>query len=71
MVFLPYLAFTSNFINNLPILLIALSMSDQAKSQQKTYHKRATGAALNTVKKHSKDHDLKLFGSCFWYAHPP
>ena len=34
--------------------------------EKKTYHKKATGAALNTVKKHSKDHDLKLYGSCFW-----
>jgi glutathione S-transferase len=33
---------------------------------QKTYHKKATGAALNTVKRHSKEHQLKLFGSCFW-----
>ena len=41
-------------------------MSDKANLQQKTYHKKATGAALNTVKKHVKDHDLKLFGSCFW-----
>ena len=33
---------------------------------QKTYHKKATGNALATVKKHSKDNVLKLFGSCFW-----
>ncbi|KAI9814429.1 MAG: hypothetical protein M1827_003285 [Pycnora praestabilis] len=36
-------------------------MSDK----QKTYHKKATGNALATVKKHSKEHELKLFGSCF------
>jgi hypothetical protein len=36
--------------------------------QQKTYHKKASGLALNTVKKHSKENDLKLFGSCFWYV---
>ncbi|KAL8712201.1 MAG: hypothetical protein Q9225_006991 [Loekoesia sp. 1 TL-2023] len=40
-------------------------MADDAKSDQKTYHKKASGAALATVKKHSKEHDLKLFGSCF------
>jgi len=34
-------------------------------SKQKTYHKKATGTALGTVKRHSKEHDLKLFGSCF------
>ncbi|KAI9735141.1 MAG: hypothetical protein M1834_001729 [Cirrosporium novae-zelandiae] len=33
--------------------------------QQKTYHKKASGAALGTVKRHSKDSDLKLYGSCF------
>lgn len=42
------------------------TMSDSANSEKKTYHKKATGVALNTVKKHSKDHDLKLYGSCFW-----
>ena len=41
-------------------------MSDKSPSEQKTYHKRATGAALATVKKHAKDHELKLIGSCFW-----
>jgi len=33
--------------------------------EQKTYHKKATGLALETVKRHSKPNDLKLFGSCF------
>ncbi|KAJ4296471.1 hypothetical protein N0V90_006516 [Kalmusia sp. IMI 367209] len=32
---------------------------------KKTYHKKATGNALVTVKNHSKEDDLKLFGSCF------
>ncbi|KAL9080043.1 MAG: hypothetical protein Q9157_001127 [Trypethelium eluteriae] len=32
---------------------------------KKTYHKKASGKALDTVKKRSKEHDLKLFGSCF------
>ncbi|KAI9684626.1 MAG: hypothetical protein M1820_010875 [Bogoriella megaspora] len=32
---------------------------------KKTYHKKASGKALETVKKHSKDTDLTLFGSCF------
>ncbi|KAL8654787.1 MAG: hypothetical protein Q9210_001279 [Variospora velana] len=40
-------------------------MADDAKSNQKSYHKKATGAALATVKKHTKEHDLKLYGSCF------
>lgn len=35
---------------------------------KKTYHKKATGKALETVEKHSQDHELKLFGSCFWYV---
>ena len=41
-------------------------MADDTKSNQKTYHKKATGEALVTAKKHSKDHELKLYGSCFW-----
>ena len=32
---------------------------------QKSYHKRATGAAAQTVKRHAKEHELKLYGSCF------
>jgi len=35
------------------------------QSEKKTYHKKATGNASNTVKKHSKEEDLKLYGSCF------
>ncbi|KAF2266822.1 hypothetical protein CC78DRAFT_559140 [Lojkania enalia] len=35
------------------------------KKVQKTYHKKATGHALATVKAHSREEDLKLFGSCF------
>ena len=33
---------------------------------KKTYHKKATGNALTTVKNHSKEDDLKLYGSAFW-----
>lgn len=33
---------------------------------KKTYHKKATGNALITVKSHSKEEELKLYGSCFW-----
>lgn len=43
-------------------------MSDKKKNEQKTYHKKATGQALNTVKKRSKENELKLFGSCFWWV---
>lgn len=34
--------------------------------KKKTYHKKATGQALETAEKHSGDNELKLFGSCFW-----
>lgn len=37
----------------------------EEKKTQKTYHKKASGNALATVRKHSKEHELKLFGSCF------
>lgn len=33
---------------------------------KKTYHKKATGNALITVKHHSKEDELKLYGSAFW-----
>ncbi|KAH7414140.1 glutathione S-transferase [Phaeosphaeria sp. MPI-PUGE-AT-0046c] len=43
---------------------------DRRKSQggdpnKKTYHKKATGHALTTVKNHSKEDELKLYGSAF------
>ena len=40
--------------------------ADKAQSAKKTYHKKATGAALVTAKRHAKEHNLKLYGSCFW-----
>ncbi|MCJ1269220.1 hypothetical protein MMC22_009109 [Lobaria immixta] len=42
-----------------------LKLEKVKKKTQKTYHKKATGAALSTIKRHSKEHELKLFGSCF------
>lgn len=43
---------------------------DQNQNRQKSYHTKATGLAAETVQKRSNDEDLKLFGSCFWYAYP-
>ncbi|KAH8148611.1 uncharacterized protein LAJ45_07322 [Morchella importuna] len=37
----------------------------EMKKVQKTYPKKASGQALQTVKRHSKPNELKLFGSCF------
>ncbi|EEQ85623.1 hypothetical protein RJZ56_005338 [Blastomyces dermatitidis] len=37
----------------------------RAMAQQKSYHKKASGPAAVTVKKHARESDLKLFGSCF------
>ncbi|KAL3455367.1 hypothetical protein BJX64DRAFT_295125 [Aspergillus heterothallicus] len=34
-------------------------------SAQKSYHTQATGTAAETVANHSKESDLKLYGSCF------
>src|SRR5579871_5524213 len=42
-----------------------MSNTDQPVKEKKSYHKKATGDALNTVKKHSKEDELKLYGSCF------
>jgi glutathione S-transferase len=36
---------------------------------KKTYHKKATGNALTTVKNHAQEDELKLYGSAFWYVH--
>ena len=47
-----------------------ITMADNTQSNQKTYHKKPTGEALVTAKRHSKDHELKLYGSCFWYIRP-
>lgn len=45
-----------------------MSDSKQQDDQKKTYHTKATGKALETVKKRSAENELKLFGSCFWYV---
>ncbi|KAI9890384.1 MAG: hypothetical protein M1814_004170 [Vezdaea aestivalis] len=42
-----------------------LKEEKERKKTQKSYHKKATGAALATVKKHSRDNIMKLYGSCF------
>ncbi|KND90357.1 hypothetical protein TOPH_04881 [Tolypocladium ophioglossoides CBS 100239] len=39
----------------------------EAKKAQKLPLRRASGAALATARKHSKDSDLKLYAACFWY----
>ena len=40
--------------------------ANTVQSTKKTYHKKATGTALVTAKRHAKEHNLKLYGSCFW-----
>lgn len=40
----------------------------EAKKIQKPTQRKATGAAQLTAKKHSKDHELKLYAACFWYV---
>ncbi|PTU18308.1 hypothetical protein P175DRAFT_0535224 [Aspergillus ochraceoroseus IBT 24754] len=44
---------------------ITRTMSAQPPSVPKTYHTKATGSAAETVANHSKESDLKLYGSCF------
>jgi len=41
------------------------STDQNTQKETKSYHTKATGIALATVKKHSKDNILKLYGSCF------
>ncbi|KAL8859480.1 MAG: hypothetical protein Q9178_004158 [Gyalolechia marmorata] len=50
--------FVVDIVSDFPFSLIS-------EGNYKTYHKKATGEALATAKKHSKDHELKLYGSCF------
>jgi glutathione S-transferase len=42
-----------------------LDANQKQDPAKKTYHKKATGPALATVKRHSKEDPLKLFGGCF------
>ncbi|KAL9094297.1 MAG: hypothetical protein Q9165_003437 [Trypethelium subeluteriae] len=57
---------THIYISSAPYSSSATKMSNNVdENGKKTYHKKASGKALETVKKHSKEHDLKLFGSCF------
>jgi hypothetical protein len=39
--------------------------TNKTRAVQKSYHKKTTGLAAATAKRHAKDHELKLFGSCF------
>ncbi|KAI1776693.1 hypothetical protein F4818DRAFT_440093 [Hypoxylon cercidicola] len=41
------------------------SQEKEAKKIQKPLPKRISGTALATAKKHTKDHDLKLYAACF------
>lgn len=38
----------------------------EAKKTPKPPQRKATGLALATVKRHLKEHELKLYASCFW-----
>ncbi|MCJ1312960.1 hypothetical protein MMC25_006636 [Agyrium rufum] len=42
-----------------------LDTNQGGDANKKTYAKKASGTALFTVKRHAKEQDLKLFGSCF------
>lgn len=46
----------------------SMSANKNGDSQKKSYHKKATGTALKTAEAHLDENDLKLYGSCFWYA---
>ena len=38
---------------------------------QKPINKKASGAAMATIKKHNKDSEIKLLAACFWYVNLP
>lgn len=64
---LPLCSLRSSFTTS-ACVLDNMSDNQQQTDAKKTYHTKATGNALNTAKKHSAENELKLFGSCFWYA---
>lgn len=39
-----------------------------SKKTTKPAQRKASGSALATARKHAKDHELKLYGACFWYV---
>jgi len=45
-----------------------MSGSTAPTKEAKSYHTKATGAAATTAEEHSNEHELKLYGSCFWYG---
>jgi hypothetical protein len=53
-------------ITRVPVRYKMTDTNQGGDSSKKTYHKKATGNALMTVKNHSKEDDLKLYGSAFW-----
>jgi hypothetical protein len=61
---LPFVRFTTSSYNRSTMT----DTNQGGDSSKKTYHKKATGNALTTVKNHTKEEDLKLYGSCFWYV---
>lgn len=54
------------FFSTAPARYTMTDTNQGGDASKKTYHKKATGNALTTVKSHSKEDDLKLYGSCFW-----
>ncbi|TLD34864.1 hypothetical protein E2P81_ATG05029 [Venturia nashicola] len=55
----------ARFVLSPPALRQMPGTNDTKSQEKKSYHTKATGAALATVKKHSKEHNLKLYGGCF------
>lgn len=55
----------SHLISNRPY---SMDSNQNGDAKKKTYHKKATGPALETAEKHSGENEMKLFGSCFWWA---
>ncbi|PPR04652.1 hypothetical protein CVT24_011870 [Panaeolus cyanescens] len=44
---------------------MASNPADKSKDMGRAYHNECTGDALETVKKHQREEDITLFGSCF------
>jgi len=66
--FKSHLQFHITSSHRIPFPNTAVTMTNadnNTQKEKKSYHTKATGLALLTVKKHTKDHALKLYGGCF------
>lgn len=75
---LPFVLGRSRSLNTRPFIHLPFYSQSPAQytqkvramsaQNQKSYHRQPTGLAATTAANHSKEADLKLYGSCFWWV---